>query len=87
MSRKADDDLWPMVMVPKREWDALVRFFRREEKVMCVMRGAFWIPGKQDDWVKEYEKDHPHDFKVYEAARLAASRKFGGKKKGERANG
>lgn len=28
MSRKQDDSLWPMVMVPKKEWDALVAFFR-----------------------------------------------------------
>lgn len=72
MSKK-DGSLWPMVMVPKKEWDALVRFFRREEK---VMRDNLGVPGFRSGWAKEYRKDDPYGFTVYEAARRAAFRKF-----------
>jgi len=66
--------MWPMVMIPKKEWDALVRFFREEEG---VMRDSYGVPGREDRWAEDYKKDHPEHFKIYDAARRAASRKFG----------
>lgn len=74
MSRKKDDLPWPMVMVPQKEWKALVRFFRREER---IMRDSFSVPGREATWAKEYRKDDPYGFTVYDAARRAAFRKFG----------
>jgi hypothetical protein len=73
MSRKKDDSLWPMVMVPKKEWDALVRFFREEEK---ILRDSYSVPGQERRWREELENDGPRAFKIYDAARRAASRKF-----------
>lgn len=73
MSRKTDDSVWPMVMVPKKEWDALVRFFRKEER---IMRDSYGVPGQKSNWAKECFEGDPYGFKIYEAARRAAFRKF-----------
>lgn len=73
MSRGKTDGLWPMVMVPQKEWRALVLFFKEEEK---VMRDSFSIPGRRGKWAEDYRKDYPDHFKIYDAARRAASRKF-----------
>lgn len=70
---KKTDSLWPMVMIPKAEWDALVRFFRYEER---IMRDNFGVPGQMDHWAQEYKADNSEEFKIYDAARRAASRKF-----------
>jgi hypothetical protein len=73
MSKRSDDNLWPMVMVPKKEWDALVRWFRTTEE---ITRGSFAVPGNEACWMEEYQQDDPKEFKIFDAARRAASRKF-----------
>lgn len=60
------------VAVPKAEWDALVLFLREEEQ---MLRSSYSTPGK-NDWEETFRGLHPDDWKIYDAARRAASRKF-----------
>lgn len=58
--------------VSKKDWDALVRFFREEER---TMRRSFGLPGKNaKTWESEYKKELPGDWKTYNAARNAVAR-------------
>ena len=58
--------------VSKKDWDALVRFFRTEER---VMRDSCGMPGnKAKTWEAEYKKKLPDMWKIYDAARKAVAR-------------
>lgn len=61
----------PSMAVRKRDWDALVRFFRDEEK---VLRDSYNSPGR-NDWEVFYKKNSPEGWAVHDAARRAASRR------------
>ncbi len=55
------------VRLTKKEWAAVVRFFREEEKVLIFSHG---IPGREKQtWAKEFKRVSPRDFALYEAAR------------------
>lgn len=57
-----------MVTLPRSSWDAVVRFFRAEEK---LNRDSFVIPGQERTWRKSFKHEQPEDFKLYDAARKA----------------
>lgn len=58
--------------VSKKDWDALVRFFRAEER---VMRSSFGMPGNEKKtWEAQYKRDLPASWRTYDAARNAVAR-------------
>lgn len=58
--------------VSKKDWDALVRLFREEER---TLRDSFGTPGcKAKTWEAEYKKMLPGDWKIHNAARKAVER-------------
>ncbi len=56
----------PKVTLPRSSWDAIVRFFRAEEK---INRDSYAVPGQEYSWPKEFKQELPDDFEVYDAAR------------------
>lgn len=60
-----------LVAVQRKDWDALVKFLRNEEK---VLKDSYNTPGR-NDWEVFYKKNHPEGWAVYDAARRAASRR------------
>lgn len=69
MKKAAADDR--LVIVRKRDWEALVKFLRGEEK---TLKDSFNTPGR-NDWEAYYKENNHEDWTVYDAARQAANRK------------
>lgn len=69
MKKAAADDR--LVIVRKRDWEALVKFLRNEEK---TLKDSYSTPGK-NDWEIFYKENHEGSWAIYDAARQAAKRK------------
>lgn len=60
-----------LVVVQKKDWEALVHLLREEEK---TLKASYNTPGK-NDWETYYKDNHPQGWAIYQAARNAAKRK------------
>lgn len=59
-----------LMLVRRKDWDALVLFFRGEEKILQDSHGT---PRKKyKDWERWFKAQHRADWVVYDAARKAA---------------
>jgi hypothetical protein len=59
------------VVIPKKDWDAIVRFFKAETK---VAKDSYRRPGEPESWKEEFKRMDPDGFPIYEAAEKAIGR-------------
>lgn len=62
---------WKKIEVLESSWHALVQFFLAQVE---TFKTSYNTPGK-DDWEEFFAENHPEEYKIYYAAKLAATRK------------